>query len=185
MRRREFIAALGSWAAMPLAARAQQPAMPVIGFLNTTSAEAYAHFVRAFRQSLSESGFVDGRNAAIEYRWAESHLDRLPGFAQHRHFRFKLVPLAMELVELSAVGIVLDFKSDVIQKCFDFFDLCDGLSQSLLVLFIRIGEAFQINGVAISAFFRLEQTKRVSRMLEHSRLATRGFTKNVLFADTA
>jgi putative ABC transport system substrate-binding protein len=80
MRRRDFLGVLGGAAAMwPLAARTQQ--MPVIGFLNTTSAEAYAPFVRAFRQSLSESGFVDGRNVAIEYRWAESHLDRLPALA--------------------------------------------------------------------------------------------------------
>ena len=55
--------------------------MPVIGFLNTTSAEAYAPFVRAFHQSLSENGFVDGRTVAIEYRWAESQLDRLPAMA--------------------------------------------------------------------------------------------------------
>ena len=79
MRRRDFIAVIGSLAAMPLAARAQQ--MPVIGWLNTTSADAYAHYVRAFQQSLSESGFVDGQNVAIEYRWAESHLDRLPALA--------------------------------------------------------------------------------------------------------
>ncbi len=79
MRRRDFIAAFGSLAAMSPAARAQQ--MPAIGFLNTTSAKAYAHFVGAFRQSLSESGFADGRNVAIEYRWAEGQLDRLPALA--------------------------------------------------------------------------------------------------------
>jgi putative ABC transport system substrate-binding protein len=82
MKRREFIGVLGS-AAMtwPLAARAQQPAMPVIGFLSSASAEPYKPFVSAYRSGLSESGFSEGQNIVIEFRWAEGHYDRLPSLA--------------------------------------------------------------------------------------------------------
>jgi putative tryptophan/tyrosine transport system substrate-binding protein len=77
MRRREFIAGLGGVAAWPMAARGQQPAVPMIGFLHGGSPEHYARYVTSFRQSLNETGFVEGRNVAIEYRWAEEHPDRL------------------------------------------------------------------------------------------------------------
>jgi len=81
MRRREFIAFLGGAAAWPLTTRAQQPAMPVIGLLIGGSPESFAPNLDALRQGLQEAGFVEGRNAAIEARWAGGQFDRLPGFA--------------------------------------------------------------------------------------------------------
>jgi putative ABC transport system substrate-binding protein len=77
--RRYFVSCLGGTAAaLPLAARAQQPAMPVIGFLRITTPEDSAHLVAAFRRGLGESGFVEGRNVTIEYRYAHNQIDRLP-----------------------------------------------------------------------------------------------------------
>jgi putative tryptophan/tyrosine transport system substrate-binding protein len=81
MRRREFIAGLGSAAVWQSAARSQQPAMRVVGFLGAPAAAPYAPFASAVRQGLRESGFVEGQNLTIEYRWAEGHYDRLPALA--------------------------------------------------------------------------------------------------------
>jgi putative ABC transport system substrate-binding protein len=82
VRRRDFIKVIaGSTAAWPLAARAQQPAIPVIGFINAAPAQSYEQQLAAFLKGLDEKGYADGRNVTIEYRWAEGHSDRLPALA--------------------------------------------------------------------------------------------------------
>jgi putative ABC transport system substrate-binding protein len=81
VKRREFITVLGGAAVWPLAVSAQQPAMPVVGFLDNRSAEVIADRLRSFRQGLKETGYIEGENVAVEYRWADNQIDRLPMLA--------------------------------------------------------------------------------------------------------
>src|SRR5215470_14964061 len=81
MNRRAFIGLLGGAAAWPLAARAQQPRLPLVGYLHGSSPESRATMIAAFRQGLAEAGWVDGQNVAIAFQWAEGHNERLPAMA--------------------------------------------------------------------------------------------------------
>src|SRR5450631_4406750 len=78
MRRREFITLLGGGRIFKIKKRAQQPALPVVGYIRDGSADASAHFVAAFRKGLNETGYVEGQNVTVEYHWLEGHYDRLP-----------------------------------------------------------------------------------------------------------
>ena len=124
MRRRDFITLLGgATVAWPLAARGQQPAMPVIGFLHSGPADPYMHEVTAFRQGLKQSGYVEGQNVAIEYRWANEEIGRLPELASDLVSREVAVlvaaggaPTAVAAhAATSTIPIVLAFGSDPVR----------------------------------------------------------------------
>jgi hypothetical protein len=100
MRRRDFVKVLGGAAAVwPLAARAQQSAIPVIGFLSGASSETMHDYVAVFKQGLAEVGFTEDRNVAFEYRWAEGHNDRLPyvEIKKSKSFSLEAEPMEAEI----------------------------------------------------------------------------------------
>ena len=176
MQRRDFITLLGGAAvAWPLAARAQQAAMPMIGFLTTRSADDSTANVAAFRQGLAQTGFVEGSNVAIAYRWADGHYDRLPGLVAElvRH------PVATIAVGGTPASLAAKAATTTIPIVFEVG--VDPVKVSLVASLARPGG----NVTGVSFFFNVLASKQVEILHELVRTATTiGFLVNPNFPTT-
>jgi putative ABC transport system substrate-binding protein len=141
IKRREFIAGLGSAAALPVVGRAQQPPLPVIGYLSTESADGeYENFTVPFLQGLKETGYVDGQNVAVEYRWAENQADRLPGLVAD------LVRRRVTVIVTSATAAALAAKGATMTIPIVFATGGDPVALGLVASFNRPGA--NLTGIA-------------------------------------
>jgi len=154
--RRGLIGLVGGAAAWPLVAHAQQPTMPVIGFLNSASPDGYARFVEAFRQGLKETGYVDGQNVTIEYRWAEGQYDRVPIIA------LELVSRGVAVIVANTPG-VLAIKSAVTTIPIVFTASGDPVQMGLVANLARPGR--NVTGVTNLALELIPKQLEMAREL--------------------